>query len=130
MSTEEGNVAVTYEGDNFVTIVNGRPTEITDVRVTHFVKDKQPAQIFIKDKMAPNEEESKQFHSTDGHDDHWAVTFQIGPNGYMSKDLKANMAAKESYILTIGTENLLFEREDHERDHRSHITYIYDCIKS
>lgn len=133
MSSEEENAAVVnYDGYNEVKIVNGRPGPgaITDVRVMHFAKDLWTTELLIEDKMASGEGKVKTFHSIGGSNDHWAVTFQEGPNGYMSKDLDKSMAAGESYILTIGPDNLTFQRADGTNSKTSRITYLYDCIKS
>jgi len=133
MEPQEEVPTLGVEGPFSVKIVNDCTRTITDVRVTHYLKDNLFTQCFITPSMTAGETSDKVFTSVEGKNDHWTVAFQIGVAGYMAKELdKSKAYDRSAYELHISEKELRFQFVEggKVKDARSAVTTVYNCVKS
>ena len=133
MQPEEVSVT-SYDESNVFTIVNELSYEITAVRLMHFKSNDNTTELFIADKMGTGVQGKKEFKSQAKHHDHWSVTYQVGTQGYMCRDMDQSMkSSSDVYSFSIvqdGSEVYLKFVSNGKEANKSQMQKIYDCVKS
>lgn len=130
-----------FTGSGNLKIKNVTGGEIKNVRVTHLLKGEDCAKDyeFVTIDSLPDHGSSPKrytFHSVNGKDDHWCVTFENSNGCWLCDDLDMSMKAdfiSDSYLLIIEEKTLTFyakNKNGHSEIRSKETTTVYDAIQN
>lgn len=123
-----------FGGTRKFKIINECNTDITAVRITHFLEGtdyNHHSTLFIRDIMSPGAEAEQEFTSYSGKKDNWTVSFQTNEGCFTCGKLTESMGKDlYDYKLIISRDKFKFQYMEGSKSHEgtSTVKSVYNQL--